>query len=233
MLTDFLIKYIMITFGILTGKVNVDNIIESIEIQNIPNYEIIVVGPCNYTSQFIHVFYDKECESKLWITKKKNIVIDNAKGDIVVLMKDYILLDSNWYIGFKKFIDSDINWDILMNKLVNKKNQRLLDWVWLNPKKKGPRHIDYTLTNHKCMYVPGNFMIAKLHFLKKHKFDTSLIGLRKRSDVQWSEKHLANAIYKFNINSTCILTRKQNINLEDYILQTTRRLHCDSVEAMI
>ena len=78
------------TFGIITSNniENLNKIIDSIEIQNISNYEIIIVG-CNkiFNLTNLNKLKRKNCtcipfdESIYpgWITKKKNIITQNAK----------------------------------------------------------------------------------------------------------------------------------------------------------
>ena len=198
-----------ITFGILAGKRNVDDIIESIIIQEIPDYEIIVVGNVETIYTNIQVIHQPELDEKLWITKKKNIVIQSAKGDIIIIIKDYVTFEVNWYNGFVKFCEEN-EWDICMNKLVNNKNERCLDWVWESDNKstkkygKG-RNIDYNIENHPKMYIPGSIVIAKCYVFKEYEFDENLVGVLRGSDIIWSRRALRKFNYKFNQHSSCIL----------------------------
>ena len=63
------------TFGIITTSSNknrVLNIIQSIENENIPNYEIIIIGGDKIEGRNVkHIEFD-ETIKKMWITKKKN-----------------------------------------------------------------------------------------------------------------------------------------------------------------
>ena len=75
------------SYGSITNGDNdnyINQIIDSIEIQNIPKYEIIIVG--NTTVSRINttiVPFDESVKS-MWITKKKNLITLNAKYENLV-----------------------------------------------------------------------------------------------------------------------------------------------------
>jgi len=125
------------TFGIITinNIENINKVIDSIEIQNIPNYEIIIVG-CDKTFNLrtlnklkrkncLYIPFDETIYPG-WITKKKNIITQNAKYENIVYMHDYILLDDNWYNGYLKYGN---NFDIIVNIIQNSNGERFRDWV--------------------------------------------------------------------------------------------------------
>ena len=80
-----------ITFGILTkdNQRNVNTIIESIVSQNIPLFEIFIIGEIEDTwnVENIHIIQDDIDNNKNHITKKKNDIIRNAKYETIVIMK--------------------------------------------------------------------------------------------------------------------------------------------------
>ena len=95
------------TFGIITDGSSDDfiiKIIASIEEQQIPNYEIIIVGNSKITptTHLKVIEFDESIKNK-WITRKKNIICEEAQYENIVLMHDYISLDTGWYKGFLKF----------------------------------------------------------------------------------------------------------------------------------
>ena len=62
------------TFGIITGGNNdtmINKIIDSIESQNIPNYEIIIVGNSIVNKNNVRVIAFNENQKDKWITRKK------------------------------------------------------------------------------------------------------------------------------------------------------------------
>lgn len=194
-----------ITFGILTDnkQEQVDDIIKSIQTNEIPDFEIIIVGDVICKEHV--VITDKLLEDKNYITEKKNIVIDKASKDIVVLIKDYIKFDSQWYQGLMRYhMETNGKYDIIMNEIRNTRGARYLDWIWDNPTLGDGRNIDYKIKNHPGMFVPGAMVIAKRNVLETHKFNTSMIGLNKATDIDWSKRALIDFTYTFNPYSKCI-----------------------------
>ena len=120
------------TFGIVTysghdGKDNlnkVNNIIDAIENENIPEYEIIVVGDFAGERKNTRVIKFDETVKKGWITRKKNIITEEAKHDIIVYTHDYIVPVKGFYRGWTKFGD---DWDIAMNVVINGDGTRYRD----------------------------------------------------------------------------------------------------------
>ena len=109
---------------------NIDLIIKSIEKQNIPNYEIIIVFDEPYTEKikykncyvdFINTKIRKEflCCYKNYLPNKDNknfkkIILKNRKYNLIsnlsrfdniVLMNDYLIFDDNWYKDLKNFVE--------------------------------------------------------------------------------------------------------------------------------
>ncbi len=111
-----------ITFGIITYKGSddyIDVVIDSIEREQIPNYEVIVVGDYKRTRRNTTIIPFDETIKSGWITRKKNIITENAKNDIVVYSHDYIRLNEGFYNSWKAFGN---DWDIAMNVIKNDVN---------------------------------------------------------------------------------------------------------------
>jgi len=136
------------TFGIITdGTVDsrINTIIDSIEANAIPTYEIIVVGNSGVQRNRTTVIpFDETQRPGCWITRKKNAIIEQAQYDHLVFLHDYIGLDRNWYAGFLRFLsESDAD-------AVNKRGGNGYDWC-VSPIENmdGSRYRDYTLFPHK------------------------------------------------------------------------------------
>jgi hypothetical protein len=116
------------TFGIITNNnhSSVNLIIDSIEKQNIPEYEIILVGIENIKRKHTQCIFFNENAVPGWITKKKNLITHHAKYENIVYMHDYIVLEDNWYNGFLTY---DNNFDIIINKINNSDGSRFRDWI--------------------------------------------------------------------------------------------------------
>ena len=118
------------TFGILTnGKRNdwVEKQIKAIKQLKIPCYEIIVCGTYfdRKEHDFRYIHFDKK-DDKGWITKKKNLLCENAKYENLVIMHDKVILDSNWYKGIKKY---GSYFDVLSNIILDESGKRAGDWM--------------------------------------------------------------------------------------------------------
>ena len=117
------------TFGIITDGKNdsyLNQVIDSIELLKIPEYEIIVVGNSKINRNKTFVIEFDESIKKSWITKKKNLITQNAKYSNIVYSHDYIVYESDWYDGYLKYGDK---FKICMNKILNSDYSRFRDWV--------------------------------------------------------------------------------------------------------
>lgn len=115
------------TFGIITNNNNqaVNLIIDSIEKQNMPEYEIIVVGIEINRKNTKCIAFNENIHPG-WITRKKNIITQHATYENIVYMHDYIILEDNWYTGFLNYGN---NFDIIVNKIINSDGSRFRDWI--------------------------------------------------------------------------------------------------------
>ena len=200
------------TFGIITGgSPNVERVIQSIDNQNIPEYEIIVVGG-EPIQNVVHVPFD-ESKKKLWITRKKNLITKHAKYDNIVYMHDYVALTDVWYQGFLEFGD---DWDICMTKMVGKDWSRFRDWtLWPDDIQKVfkdrshvllPYHIDWM---QKYMYISGAYWVAKKYVMEAEPLDERL-GWGESEDVEWSFRVRDKYSYRMNEHSTVKLLKKKD-----------------------
>ena len=103
------------TFGIITTRhtsLFLQNIINSIVELDIPNYEVLVVGGLEsgeiVRNDNLTVIPFDESKKLMWITKKKNIITENAKYENVVYLHDYITFHNNWYDGFLKYVKNSM-----------------------------------------------------------------------------------------------------------------------------
>ena len=198
-----------VTFGVLTknNQTNVGVIVDSIVAQNIPVFEVIVVGDVNdvWGMDNVRVLNDDVANSKNHITRKKNVVIEQASMDIVVIMKDYLKLELGWYDGLLKHGD----FDIVMNRIHDEAGKRYLDWIWENPVVGEGRNVDYAVRDHERMFSPGAFTVAKKYVFDEFKFDERMVGLGRPTDVRWSNRAMKKYTYSMNTNSACVLISRR------------------------
>ena len=77
------------TFGIITNGTTdnfVETVVNSILAQNIPNFEIIIVGNSGVKADNTRVIPFDETQRNMWITRKKNIITEEAKFDNIVYL---------------------------------------------------------------------------------------------------------------------------------------------------
>jgi hypothetical protein len=197
------------TFGIISNKDNeklINEIIDSIEFQNIPNYEIIIVGSCNIIRNNLKVIPFDESTKPSWITRKKNIITENSNYENIVYLHDYIIFENGWYEGQLK---SGNGFEIRMDKIINPDGSRFRDWViWPHNDNEMDELIGrdglipYDMTHlTKYMYISGSYWIGKKHIMKKFPLDETL-SWSEGEDVEWSKRIRQHVKFNMNTNST-------------------------------
>lgn len=198
-----------ITFGIITdGSVDsrIYDIINSIQHQKIPRCEVIVVGGNKVWAASgittLHIpFKEITKNGNGWITRKKNLITENAKYDIIVYMHDYLKLAEGWYKGFCKFCIEYPDWDVAMNCINNQDDSRYRDWViWDDPDYKGfPQTAlpSYDYNKTQFMYVSGAYWVAKKYVMEDIPLNEKLFWC-EGEDVEWSLKMREKYKYVFN-----------------------------------
>lgn len=179
----------------------IPQIIESIERQNIPNYEILIIGDYQEKRNNLKCIPFDESQKEGWITRKKNILAQEAKYNHLCFLHDYILFLPNWYKGWLKFGN---NWDAGMNVILNSDDTRFRDWISFDdleepgfnryqhrnfsgdkPIITAPHLPPYTYTKTNKMYISGSFWVVKRQLMLKEPFDERLVwGLPE--DIEWS-----------------------------------------------
>lgn len=214
------------TFGIITdGKSpeRLASIFKSIEQQNIPDYEILVIGGRNIVRDRVTRIPFEENTPKAWITRKKNLITQNASFENIVYMHDYFKLDADWYYGWCEFgneFDVAINY-VLMN--VEGNIYRHSDWL-INPydlwKMEPDGHwkdwevgLPYDAKGfEKIQYISGGYWIAKREFMTRFPLDESLFW-GDSEDCRWSETVREHTTFRFNPGSItwCLKTDKWKV----------------------
>ena len=143
------------TFGIITNWMRaewIEKVIQSILKQKIPNFEVIICGKLidrsiieKYNLKYIE-FTEKD--EIWWITKKKNLVVENAKYENLMIMHDKIILDDNWYNWMQKYWN---HFESLSCVTKNSEGKRYSDWKVVLGKdlyfiKNKPRTLWFTYT---------------------------------------------------------------------------------------
>ena len=195
------------TFGIITdgnSENNLNKVIDSIESQNIKEYQIIIVGNSYISRDNTFIIPFNETIRPSWITRKKNLITVNSRYENIVYTHDYVVFESDWYKGFLQF-GEDFN--VCMNKFVNPDNSRFRDWViW-------PHNDNFmdgiVLPNREClipydithlskyMYISGTYWVAKKSTMMEFPLNENL-SWGQGEDVFWSKQ--VRQKYDFSIN---------------------------------
>ena len=190
------------TFGIITNGGN-DNlilkIISDIKNLNITNYEIIIVGGNTEFEGAEHIKFD-ESQKPMWITRKKNIITENANYENVVYTHDYITFDDKWYEEFLKFGN---DFSICMNRINNSDYTRYRDWVlWPGDYswEQANGHLENIQVKNlisdfiipysfkelsKYMYISGAYWVAKKYIMMEFPLNEKF-SWGEGEDVDWS-----------------------------------------------
>ncbi len=197
------------TFGIITGGNNdnmINTIIDSIEKENIPTYEVIIVGNSSINRTNCTVIKFDENIKRAWITKKKNLISQHAKYENIVYLHDYIKLVEGWYDGQLKSGD---DFKIRMDKIINFDGSRFRDWcIWPHNHNNMDALIGreclipYTMTHlSKYMYISGSYWIAKKDVMLDFPLNESL-AWGEGEDVLWSKEVREKYDFNMNVNSS-------------------------------
>ena len=195
-----------ITFAITTDYSNMEQLYEvfaSIRDLNVPNYEILVIGGKHfYDDPDIRYIHFDESEKNGWVTRKKNILCQEAKYENIVLMHDYYVFDKDWYKAYLEFGD---DWDVCSNaQLLQNGKRHFTDWVtWdcpLYPRYAALPYDEWSLTHY--MYQSGGYMLVKKQVMLDNPFNEELTW-GQADDVEWSLR--IRTKYKMKCNGKAIV----------------------------
>ena len=205
------------TFGIITAggaDETLRTVIDTIRVLQIPNYEIIIVGKTDHQGTDIINISFNETEKNAWITRKKNIICQEAKYENIVLLHDYISFDKDWYTGFLSY-GSDF--DVCVNKIKTIDGRRFRDYTIYGDDIPEPFHsralipYDYTNNNlNKLIYISGSYYLIKKYIALKYPLNEEFCW-SQGEDLEFSFRMRTNNILmKCNPNSTVHLLKKKN-----------------------
>jgi hypothetical protein len=177
-----------ISFCVITNYADISALmllIESIRNQSINNYEIIIVGgipqdiPEYFKSEDIVLIDFNEFDRPGWITRKKNLAVQNSNYQYCLMLHDYFMLSDDWYQGLCKFINDQDDWSAITNKIFTMNGNRFrLDWVCLSQP-----YLDYSETPQDH-YISGGFFFTKRELMIKYPFNEDLLW-NQQEDIQW------------------------------------------------
>ena len=198
------------TFGMVTNGSRPEfakQAIESIRKLKIPHYEIIICGyyPQHEGKNIKYIEFTQR-DDLGWITKKKNIIAENAKYDNLCIFHDRMVFSKNWYGGMKKYGN---NFEILScpQKLTN--NSRVGDWVSTNGSSKNPgfmykiEELDYRDWD-RWVYIGGQLMIMKKYIWDPQPWNETFYW-GEGEDIEYSQRLTKSGyLSRFNPFSYCL-----------------------------
>jgi len=200
-------SFCIITDGSDLAKERIKEIIKSIELLNIPNYEILCIGGNNLFDDIKNNNFKKynfdETIKYAWITKKKNDIAKLSKYKNLVIFHDYYLFDLDWYTQYLNIKDEFEDCDICLNPIFLQNGARdYVDWVtWDHPVFGKQKSINYDNKNLiKHQYISGGYFLVKKEFFLKNKLNEELTA-GQEEDVEWSLRIRNFAKIIFNKNS--------------------------------
>jgi hypothetical protein len=180
-----------LTFTICTGGTVdpwIEQMIYSIEKQNILNYEILILGETKITGKNTQVIdFDYQGRDR-WVARKKNVLTQHAKYDNIVYLHDYMVLFDEWYAGLEHYLSKyGDNFQLLTNKIITLEGYRHSDWCIFPPDllqarpdfKDTPAQWDVGLEYNvrglnAIMHLAGNYWIGKKRFMLDNPYDETL-----------------------------------------------------------
>ena len=203
------------SFVIITNGKNIeslDTLVSSIqrELQGQP-YEILLVGPSSlahqYTDPSVHILPYKELNIiSGWITRKKNLGVEAARYENVVICHDYLVLGEGWKKGFDAFGN---NFNVCTNVVLNLDGSRHRDWITLDYPGIGAGLLPYHVDCSQYQYISGAYMVVKRNFYLAHPLDEKL-RWGEGEDVEWSKDVRRYTKFSFNPYSTVTYSKQKS-----------------------
>jgi len=205
------------TFGIITkGQRNdlLEQVLKSIRALNVPNYEIIICGTYFDRGEpaFRYIPFSEK-DDKGWITKKKNIITENARFENVVIGHDRLLYTPGWHQEMKKY--GNCFEALSCHMVIKDTNLRTFDWYMHSYDLKAPPQSWPFLTasprgiHQSCMglhdddwdlraVMTGSVGIFKRSLLKLVPWNEDYFW-NEDEDAELSRRlHKAGAVIRFN-----------------------------------
>ena len=212
------------TFGIISNGKKNDQIkqqIAKIHELKVPEYEILICGKFEETKDKKVKYLFFEAYDKGWITAQKNLILEHAKYENIVMMHDRILPQSDFYEGLKKYGNY---FEVLSCKITDAQRMRCGDWMTFGNEMRSVPRIGL-LEYHdwdKHGWIDGALAIMKKSTWKKAQWDESLFWNQKE-DIKlagdWLEKGI---VARFNPFSSCTTFTWRHGTLPPYLFDEKR-----------
>jgi hypothetical protein len=191
------------TFGIISdyrAPERLQEMYTSIRALGIPPtaYEILVIGNAILPDEqdVRHIPFD-ETQKPMWVTRKKNILDQEARFENLVVAHDYYVFHPAWYSNYLMFGN---DWEVCSNaQHLMDGSRHFSDWVtWDSPFYPRYTSLPYDDWSHtKYMYQSGGYMVVKKGVLSKFPMNETK-GWGTAEDVEWSLIIRSRLVWKCN-----------------------------------
>jgi len=175
-----------LSFCVITGgqrPVKLKNLTESIHVQGIPQYEIIVAGIHENRPDIIYLPMPEAARGGR-TSVLRNTAAARSKYNHIVFVDDDIVLDEKWFAGIKPHLGK---YDLLACKLLNPDGTRHWDWSAFGGAR-GHALLDYDAVDEH-LYLTSGICTMKTEVWEKIKWDETL-GFEECEDVDFSQRVL-------------------------------------------
>lgn len=209
------------SFGIITNGKDlnlVERLVKSIQVQNIPNYEIIICGPTfNSTSERIINAGDYIAkDTRAPICAKKNKIISKAKFHNIAIFHARFELPKDWYMNMKKFGNE---FEILIFPILTHENfQRINDWS-VYKRKFIPIYLARYTSFEQDWYAQGGVIISKKRILNEVPLNENL---------HWDE--LEDVVFS---NELKLKGYTVHVDIENHLLTSSNRIKSRNISTLI
>ena len=128
----------------------------------------------NYVDERVTTIdFPEDINNTSYITRKQNLLLDNAKYDTLVFLRDYEFLWNDWVEGFLYWNTLDRGlWNVMMSPVLNKDGTRYRDVCHYHnddvPTHSLPPYKDVDISR---LYLNGGYFVSKRSFLSKVRWD--------------------------------------------------------------
>lgn len=174
-------SFCIITAGKRPDLLNL--VVKSIRVQNIPNYEIIVVGKYHPEPGIIYVPAEEAAASGS-LGQMRNLGVAKAQYDHIVILDDDIILTANWYQAFLNFGD---DFDILTSRILLPDGTRYWDHATIDGPR-GHRLLRSDEQDEQYVYMSGGTAWIMKGYVAQSVHWNETLNFNEKEDVDFARK---------------------------------------------
>lgn len=187
----------MVTFAYITDGKNdylLSKAIVGLRNLQLAKIEILIIGDTNISFDGVKIVPFDESFKDAWITRKKNLIAQFASFETLVIMHDYVTLNTGWDDKFIDFLSKQ-SFDAAICRVMNLDGSRFRDWtLWPFDHRLLRRYFSKTkkcilpyseLNFSSLQYISGSVFICKRSFLRDNPLNEQKTW-GQGEDVDWA-----------------------------------------------